>query len=180
MSANTVARSRDCAHARGLLHLEKGSELIDSRGRRPQVTSWPRSIGLHGPDPVELEKQVHHRVDRDMAVARVNRGRPRRRGFRPWIPATTGRVPATRMPILNLASQKESSTPAKPSPRVLTARGIDSCPGAGWWIRRAGSAHQQSPWGSTAPDFNPVGVIAYRVVVVRRGRRRARTGRCPS
>lgn len=76
MSANTVARSRDCAHARGLLHLEKGSELIDSRGRRPQVTSLPRSIGLHG--LIRLNSRSRHDTfDRSVAVARVDRGPPR-------------------------------------------------------------------------------------------------------
>ena len=130
MSANTVARSRDCAHARGLLHLEKGSELIDSRGRRPQVTSLPRSIGLHG--LIRLNSRSRHNTfDRSVAVARVDRGPPRQRGFGPGYRRRPAAFPRTRMPILNLASQKERSTPAKPSPRVLASGGIDTLSVAG-------------------------------------------------
>jgi len=81
-------------------------------------------------DPVELEKQARH-----FRPKRGSRPRwpwaPSTTRIRSWIPATTGRIPRTRMPILNLASQKERSTPAKPSPRVLASGGIDTLSVAG-------------------------------------------------
>jgi|ERR1035438_827944 hypothetical protein len=129
MSANTVARSRDCAHARGLLHLEKGSELIDSRGRRPQVTSLPRSIGLHG--LIRLNSRSRHDTfDRSVAVARVDRG-PLDNEDSVLDTGDDRPHPSHAYADPQLGQPEGTFNPAKPSPRVLASGGIDTLSVAG-------------------------------------------------